>query len=72
MLAPEVPREVGGGREMKKKLIGGTDVVLTVRVAVPAEEARLIKSLLAMEGSTLRAFVAEQLHKYVILRRRPS
>jgi hypothetical protein len=57
---------------MKKKLIGETDVVLTVRVAVPAEEARLIKSLLAMEGSTLRAFVSEQLHKYVILRRRPS
>jgi hypothetical protein len=28
--------------------------------------------LLAMEGSTLRAFVAEQLHKYVILGRLPS
>jgi hypothetical protein len=57
---------------MKKKLIGETDVVLTVRVALPAEEARRIKSLLAMEGSTLRAFVAEQLHKYVILGRLPS
>ena len=57
---------------MKKKLIGETDVVLTVRVALPAEEARRLKASLALEGRTLRAFVAEQLHKYVILGRQPS
>jgi len=56
---------------MKKKLIGEKDVILAVRVVVPEEEARRLKAELALEGRTLRAFVTEKIHEYVLLWRRP-
>lgn len=57
---------------MKKKLIGEKDVILAVRVVVPEEEARRLKAELALEGRTLRAFVTEKIHEYVLLNgRRP-
>ena len=56
---------------MKKKLIGEKDVVLAVRGVGPEEEARRVKAVLALEGRTLRAFVAEKIHEHVLLGRRP-